>query len=254
VNGANGGTDFVAASEQVFGNRKVVAVDKSERIPPISLAEEQRQVTRNRIRQAAMQVVAQRGFDATIEEIARVSGVSPRTIFRHYTSQSNLIISTVKDMFEACGRRPIEGLPSPETDLDGWLAGLGVTIHTRNAEILGKAFWDLHAPDLEESEALAEVSVLRREFRRRGVRYLVALSWREAGGIGEPPEHLELAFALHFSAFTTQALMIDFDQTPMQIGALSGEILNLLLRSAVEAQALARTDVEVSNDRALSER
>ena len=95
----------MAASEQVFGNRKVVAVDKSERIPPISLAEEQRQVTRNRIRQAAMQVVAQRGFDATIEEIARVSGVSPRTIFRHYTSQSNLIISTVKDMFEACGRR-----------------------------------------------------------------------------------------------------------------------------------------------------
>ena len=243
----------MAPSDQVFGNRKVVAVDNSERTHPTSLAEEQRQLTRNRIRQAAMQVVAQRGFDATIEEIARVSGVSPRTIFRHYSSQSNLIICTVKDMFEACGRRPIEGLPSPEVDLDGWLSGLGIAIHTRNAEILGEAFWDLHAPDLKESEALAEVSVLRRESRRRGVHYLVALAWRVAGGVGEPPEHLELAFALHFSAFTTQALMIDFDQTPSQIGALTGEILNLLLRRAVEAQVMERAEHEAINDSALSE-
>lgn len=187
-----------------------------------------------------MQVVAQRGFDATIEEIARVSGVSPRTIFRHYSSQSNLIITTVNDMFEACGRRPIEGLPKPGDDLEGWLAGLGSTIHTRNAEIIGDAFWDLHVPNLAESEVLAEVSVLRRDFRRRGVRHLVTLAWREAGGTGEPPEALELAFALHFSAFTTHALMIDFDQTPAQIGALTAEILSVLLRYAVEAQAEER--------------
>jgi AcrR family transcriptional regulator len=218
-------------------------VDKPERAGPVSLAEEQRELTRNRIRQAAMKVVAQRGFDATIEEIARASGVSSRTIFRHYTrfrhytSQSNLIVNTVKDMFEACGRRPIEGLPSPDVDLDGWLEALGMTIHTRNAEIVGEAFWDMHAPHPEESEALAEVSALRREFRRRGVHYLVALAWREAGGTGEPPGDLELAFALHYSAFTTHALMIDFDQTPAQIGALTGEILSVLLRRAVETQA-----------------
>ena len=183
-----------------------------------------------------MEVVAQRGFDATIEEISRVSGVSPRTIFRHYASQSNLIVTTVKDMFEACGRRPIEGLPSAEDDLDGWLTVLSVTVHTRNAEILGKAFWDLHAPQLEESEALAEVTALRREYRRRGVRHLVSIAWNVAGGVGDPPEKLELAFALHFSAFTTHALMIDFDQTPAQIGALTGEILSVLLRNEVEAQ------------------
>jgi AcrR family transcriptional regulator len=215
-------------------------VSKSERTGPLSLADEQRQLTRNRIRQAAMQVVAQRGFDATIEEIARVSGVSPRTIFRHYTSQTNLIVSTVKDLFEACGRRPIEGVPSAAEDLDGWLAGIGSTVHTRNAEIIGEAFWDLHAPRLEDSEALAEVSAIRRQFRRRGVHHLVTVAWREAGGNGEPPESLELAFALHFSAFATQALMIDFDQTPAQIGALTGEILNVLLRRAVDAQALER--------------
>jgi AcrR family transcriptional regulator len=212
-------------------------VSKPETARPLSLAEEQRQLTRSRIRQAAMEVVAQRGFDATIEEISRVSGVSPRTIFRHYASQGNLIITTVNDMFEACGRRPIEGLPAAEDDLDGWLTVLAMTIHTRNAEIIGEAFWDLHAPHHEESEALAEVSALRREFRRRGVRRLASIAWSAAGGRGEPPEKLELAFALHFSAFATHALMIDFDQAPAQIGVLIGEILSVLLRTAVEAQA-----------------
>ena len=74
---------------------------------PPSLADEQKQLTRDRIRRAAMVVVARRGFDATVEEIARESGVSPRTIFRHYATQGSLILATVKDMFEACGRRPI---------------------------------------------------------------------------------------------------------------------------------------------------
>ncbi len=201
-----------------------------------SLAEEQKQLTRDRIRRAAMEVVARRGFDATVDEIARTSGVSPRTIFRHYASHDRLIVSTARDMFAACGRRPIEGLPPPDRDLDGWLEGLAVTIHTRNAEILGEAFWDIHAPDGGSSGALAEVAALRRESRRRGVAYLVGVAWRTAGGADEPPEDLVSAFALHFSAFTTQALMIDFDRSPAQIGALTADTLKVLLRRAVQTQ------------------
>ena len=48
-----------------------------------SLQQEKHQFVRDRIRQAAMKVVARRGFDATVEEIAQVSGVSARTIFRY---------------------------------------------------------------------------------------------------------------------------------------------------------------------------
>ncbi len=187
-----------------------------------------------------MEVVARHGFDATVEEIAQVSGVSPRTIFRHYATQSSLIVATVKDMFEACGHRPIEGLPLPSDDLDGWLDVLAVTIHIRNAEIIGEAFWDLHAPHLEESDTLAEVAVLRCDARRSGVRHLTALAWQTAGGVGEPPEELTSAFALNFSAFATQALMIDFDQTPAQIGALTADIVKMMLRRAVDAQGLQR--------------
>ena len=202
-----------------------------------SLADEQKQLTRDRIRRAAMDVVARRGFDATVEEIARQSGVSPRTIFRHYATQGSLILATVKDMLDACGRTPIEGLPVLGDDLEGWLDVLSVTVHTRCAEILGRAFWDIHAPTLDDSEMLAEVAALRRRSRRSGVRHLATITWRAAGGDGDPPEELVSAFGLTFSAFATQALMIDFDQTPIQVGELTSEILKLVLGHALSAQS-----------------
>lgn len=199
-----------------------------------------------------MEVVARRGFDATVEEIAQLSRVSPRTIFRHYASHDRLIVATVKDMCEACGRRPIEGLPRPTDDFEGWLEGLAVTIHTRNADILGEAFWDIHAPNRNSSEVLSEVTDLRREYRLRGVRYLAAIAWQTAGGRGEPPEAVTLAFALNFSAFATQALMVDFDRTPAEIGELTADILKIVLWRALEDQrsdggsGAADTDVGAS--------
>jgi AcrR family transcriptional regulator len=217
-----------------------VVEDKTPGSPPPSLADEQQQLTRTRIRRAAMEVVARRGFDATVDEIARVSGVSPRTIFRHYASHDLLIINTVKDMCEACGRRPIEGLPAPQDDLDGWIEGVALTIHSRNTEILGDAFWDIHAPH-HTSDALSELDTYRHEYRVRGVKYLVRLGWKTAGGIGDPPEDLVMAFALNFSAFTTQALQVDFEQTPAQIATLTADILKLLLRRAVETQRAGTT-------------
>ena len=59
--------------------------------------------------------------------------------------------------------------PPPNEDLDGWIEGPRRQIHTRNAEILGDAFWDIHAPRHNPSEALAEMDAFRREYRIRGV-------------------------------------------------------------------------------------
>lgn len=200
-----------------------------------------------------MEVVAKRGFDATVDEIAQLSGVSARTIFRHYVSHDRLIAATVKDMFEACGRYEVEGLPRLVDDLDGWIDGLphqtddlddvdawiervAVTIHTRTARIFGEAFWDIHAPTAKPSGALAEVAALRRRYRLRGVGYLAGVAWRSAGGTGDPPPDLVLAFALNLSAFTTQALMIDFDQSPSAVGVLTAAILQSALQRAVRSR------------------
>lgn len=209
-----------------------------------------------------MEVVALRGFDATVEEIAQLSGVSPRTIFRHYVSHDRLIAATVKDMFEACGRYPIEGLPRLVDDLDGWLEGLprsiddldrwlehlAVTIHTRSARIFGRAFWDIHAPNGKATEAMSEVAELRRKYRLQGVGYLAALAWNSAGGTGAPPEEVVLAFALNLSAFTTQALMIDFDRNPAEVGVLTADILKAFVHRAVAAQHSSPHDVATGDD------
>jgi hypothetical protein len=80
---------------------------------------------------------------------------------------------------------------------------------------------------------------LRCDSRIRGVHYLTALAWRAAGGTDEAPKALVLSFALNFSAFSTQALVIDFDQTPAQVGRLTADILKVALRRAVEAQGAA---------------
>ncbi len=189
-----------------------------------------------------MKVVARHGFNATVEEIAEVSGVSARTIFRHYITHDRLIAATVLDMFEACGQGPLEDLPRSTEDFDGWLEGLASTIHLRNAEIVGAAFWDIHSSHFRESEALTKVAATRRESRLRGVNYLATRAWRAAGGIGEPPEALVLAFGLNFSAFTTQALIVDFEQTPDQIGKLTADILKMLVRREVQRQRDAGAD------------
>jgi hypothetical protein len=88
--------------------------------------------------------------------------------------------------------------------------------------------------------------------------YLVTLAWQRAGGTGDPPKDLLLVFALNFSAFTTRALMVDFDQTLAQIGVLTAEILKMLLWRAVEAQGKradadsgARVEVSATGKRRL---
>jgi AcrR family transcriptional regulator len=225
-------------------------VDQGDKCLP-SLAAERQELTRSRIRRAAMAVVAEHGFDATVEQIADLSGVSPRTIFRHYRSHDRLIAETVRDMFEECGRYPdvgsprdvddlaawIDSLPRQVADVDSWLEALAVTIHTRMAEVFGTAFWDIYAPPRPGSEALADVAELCRGYRLRGMHYMAALAWRSAGGAGEPPEDLTLAFALHLSAHTTQALMADFGCSPKRVGLLCAQILQGLVHQAVADQS-----------------
>jgi hypothetical protein len=65
---------------------------------------------------------------------------------------------------------------------------------------------------------------------------LVSLVWQTAGGVGEPPVDLVMAIALNLSVFTTQALMVDFERTPAQIGALTADIIKALLWRAVRTQ------------------
>ena len=50
-----------------------------------------------------------------------------------------------------------EDLPLPGDDLDGWIEGLAVTVHTRTAHVVGAAFWDIHALRANTSAVLSEM-------------------------------------------------------------------------------------------------
>jgi AcrR family transcriptional regulator len=190
-----------------------------------------------------MQAVARHGFEATVLEIAELSGVSPRTIFRHYKSQSALIAATLRDMFEA-GNRPIDGLPQPSDDLDGWLEGLTLALHTRGVQIFGEVIWDLlHAPGAALPAVISEIIDAQVGFRLHAVQYFATTAWQAAGGKGPAPDALASAFTVQLSPFTTKTLMVERDQTPAQVAALSAEVLKILLQRAVEEQNRAQPDI-----------
>jgi AcrR family transcriptional regulator len=190
-----------------------------------------------------MQVVARHGFEGTVLEIAELSGVSPRTIFRHYKSQSALIAATLQDMFEA-GNRPIDGLPQPSDDLDGWLEGLTLALHTRGVQIFGEVIWDLlQAPRAAVPAVISEIIDAQVEFRRHAIQHLTTIAWEAAGGKGQAPDSLSSAFIVQLSPFTTKTLMVERDQTPAQVAALSADVLKTLLQRAVEEQNRAQPDI-----------
>jgi AcrR family transcriptional regulator len=190
-----------------------------------------------------MQVVAHQGFEATVLEIAELSGVSPRTIFRHYKTQSALIAATLQDMFEA-GNRPIDGLPQPSDDLDGWLEGLTLALHTRGVQIFGEVIWDmLHAPGAALPPEITEIIADQVNFRRRAVQHFTTIAWQAAGGNGQAPDSLAPAFTVQLSPFTTKTLMVELDQTPAQVAALSADVLKTLLQRAVDEQNRAQSDI-----------
>ncbi len=220
-----------------------ITTNRSSSTPPASLAEEHEQLTRSRIRKAAIDVVARHGFEATVVEIAELSGVSPRTVFRHYKNQSALIASTLQDMFEA-GNQPIDGLPRPSDDLDGWLEGLTLALHTRGVQIFGEVIWDLlHAPGAALPAVISEIIDAQVDFRRAAIQHFTTIAWQAAGGTGQAPDSLASAFIVQLSPFTTKTLMVERNQTPAEVAALSADVLKTLLLRAVDEQNRAQPDI-----------
>jgi AcrR family transcriptional regulator len=56
--------------------------------------EDKKQETRERLRDAAFALFERHGFEATkVEDIARAAGVSPRTVYRYFSTKSELVFA-----------------------------------------------------------------------------------------------------------------------------------------------------------------
>lgn len=194
------------------------------------LAEEIRDVVRARILRATRQVLAKRGLATTVDEVASESGVSRRTVFRHFPAREQLFAAAIRDGLRSYGRH----LPRAQrgTDTAEWLTEIVIAAHRLNAKN-GRIYWELHALGPELDGELAAVAEERREGRDRFVARVCGNAWKQAGGKGSPPGWLHDAFAVHLSAFATQALAGDFGRTPEEAGRSSAKVLLASLDAAL---------------------
>ncbi len=85
--------------------------------PEVSLSQRKRQLVANELTEAALQLLALKGFDAvTIDEIATAAGVSKRTFFRYFASKEDVVVQFLADMgtgiHAELAARPLEERPS----------------------------------------------------------------------------------------------------------------------------------------------
>ena len=196
------------------------AVEKGE----LTLSAEKRQLTKERILRATVAAMAERGFAATVDEIAAGAGVSSRTVYRYFATHDQLIAAGIREGLSVAGEL-ISGLPSIEDDLEGWIEGIALEAHIRNATIVGAAFWDVLGPTPSGSKEIEEARALRRPTRIRWMKGLAAIAWMAAGGEGEPPSTVVTTFALALSAFTFNALAADFEYGPEEAARFCASLI-----------------------------
>ncbi|TDC07341.1 TetR family transcriptional regulator [Streptomyces sp. 8K308] len=188
------------------------------------MAERKRQLVANELTEAALQLLASKGYDAvTVDEIVATAGVSRRTFFRYFASKEDVVVQFLADLgtgmrAELAGR-PGEERPSVALRHAVW-AGLAACAdpsdHTERALRVVRLILRtpaLLARFLERQarwrEELAD-ELARRLGRDAGTDLYprmaagMALSafdtvlrrWSESEGVADPAELTDRAFAL----------------------------------------------------------
>ena len=85
--------------------------------PEVTMAERKRLLVSTELTEAALQLLALKGFDAvTVDEIAAAAGVSKRTFFRYFASKEDVVVQFLTEMGTgmraALADRPAEEPPS----------------------------------------------------------------------------------------------------------------------------------------------
>ncbi len=163
----------------------------------MSLAERKRQLVRDELTEAALQLLAFQGFEeTTIDQMAAAAGVSRRTFFRYFQSKEDVIIEFLSDL----GRQLSHGLSARPAAEPPALA----LQHT--LRVFTDTFWE-HP---EKSRRLAKVTVctpaLLARYLERQVTWRATLTTELAARMAvDPGTDLRPAVlvAVAFAAFDT---------------------------------------------------
>jgi AcrR family transcriptional regulator len=131
--------------------------------------------SRGRLRQAAMDLYADRGFEnTTVAEIATRAGVTERTFFRHFADKREVLFSGSEAMQDALARAVADAAPS-ESPMDAAIAGIeaaGAMLPERRESSRQRQAIITANADLRERELIKLASMteaLAEALRRRGV-------------------------------------------------------------------------------------
>ena len=107
--------------------------------PPPSLREAQKALTRNRLLDAAVEVLGQRGgLDATMDEIAKSAGVTRATLYAHFPNKAAIIRGLAERMYTIGGDlySELEAVPRwTAVTVRRWLDDVETMWRTQSADI-----------------------------------------------------------------------------------------------------------------------
>lgn len=174
-------------------------------VRPRTLGEVKRVAVIDHILAAARHLVLSAGLNATMDQIAEESGVSRRTLFRHFATRERLLAAA----FDAGMAGYRDGLPVYDGDLEGWLRQSCQAAHRMNSTI-GPGFFEL-ASRTDLAPDLVDVENRRRHEFRAAAAQIASTLWTALGADGPVPHVLDNAVAAHLSPFFTAATTIDAD-------------------------------------------
>ena len=191
------------------------------RAAPSGLQRKKRELVRGEISRVAWRLFAAEGYEAiTVEEIARVTGVSRRTFFRYFSSKEDVLVETsdtlAEDLLQAFSRRPARESPL-------------VAVHRALRPVV-----EARLADAGQARAiirlLRESRTLRRAMLERHARMEERLADLIARRTGADPREDPTPALL---AFVTRALMdtafnVWYDQDPPDVGAMIDDLFRRL--------------------------
>ncbi|MER5967841.1 TetR family transcriptional regulator [Streptomyces sp. NPDC002057] len=164
---------------------------------PVSLAQRKRQLVATELTEAALQLLALKGFDAvTVDEIATTAGVSKRTFFRYFGSKEDVVVQFLADM-GADMRAGLAARPADERPSRALLHAVSVPL-TTCGDHSGRA--------LPVVRLILRTPALLARFLEHQARWRDELTEELAARLGRDPGtdlHPRLAAGMALAAFDT---------------------------------------------------
>ncbi|MFI0238748.1 TetR family transcriptional regulator [Streptomyces sp. NPDC016845] len=147
--------------------------------PQLSLAQRKRQLVSDELTEAALQLLALKGFDTvTVDEIVAAAGVSKRTFFRYFASKEDVVVQFLAGM-GADMRAALAGRPAGEAPAEALLHAVRVPVTTCAAD---------SERALRVVQLILRTPALHARFLERQVQWRDDLAGELAARVGLDPE------------------------------------------------------------------